>query len=87
MNLNFFVGWVNSFIVCPRGVRYEKPLGHKNVPTLRALNSGKKLAIAFSPVCGESEAKGQSRANGTAKQAGLDGYVIQPKMLQDIAAK
>jgi len=46
MNLKFFVGWANSFIVCPRGTRYEKLRGHtqrvreplrgKSVPTLRA---------------------------------------------------
>ena len=66
MNLKFFVGWANSFIVCPRGTRYEKPRGHtqrvreplrgKARPpyALRfmGLNSGEKMAAAVSPASG-----------------------------------
>ena len=40
MNLKFFVGWANSFIVCPRGTRYEKLRGH----------CGKRARCAPSPI-------------------------------------
>ena len=64
MNLQFFVGWANSFIVCPRAVRdtrnrvgtpkvCENPFGAKACPpyALRfmGLNSGEKMAAAVSP--------------------------------------
>jgi len=45
MNLKFFVGWVNGFIVCPRGARYDKPRGHKSVPTLHAPVHGTQFGL------------------------------------------
>ena len=50
MNLKFFVGWANSFIVCPRDARYERLRGHKSVPTLRARSIRLLLLAAFA--CG-----------------------------------
>src|SRR3989338_8615056 len=46
-----FVGWANSFIVCPRGAKYKKPRGHKSVPTLPpiAINGISVISNSLSP--------------------------------------
>jgi len=90
MNLKFFVGWANSFIVCPRGTRYEKlrmhtqrvqePLRGKSVPTLRAPVHGAQFGRKIGD-CGLSHLRETGASSLTRRRAISTACVVRSSPL------